>query len=123
MAHERLITAAGSLLLAVLAIALWWDYLAHSAEVYGDRDAAQAQLATIDQELRTVEEADLFVQLTNDRTIAEVQFQRANRQINDMDGWNSLAWKVKNTMRLAAPAAAVLFAAMTLLSILHPLKA
>ena len=122
MVRERLITAAGSLIFGVLAVVLWSDYLSHSAEIYDARDAAQAQIREIDKELGTVEDAEGFAQLTNDRTAAEVLYLRANRQINDMDGWNSLEWKVKNTLRLAAPAAAVLFAAMTLVSIVHPLK-
>lgn len=101
---------------------LWQDYLGHSAEVYDDRDAAQTQITEIDKQLATVQDADQWEQLVNDRTVAEELFLRANRQIDTMDGWNSLEWKVKNTGRLAAPAAAVLFAAMTLLSILHPLN-
>lgn len=112
--------AAGSLIFAVLAIALWGDYLAHSAEIYADRDAAQAQMTAIDKELGTVEDADQFVHLMNDRAVPEELYLRASRQINDMDGWQSFEWKVKNTARLAAPVAAVLFAAFTLLSILHP---
>jgi len=122
MVRERLFLAACSLFLAVLAIVLWWDYLSHSAEIYDARDAAQVQIREIDQELGAAEDAERFAQLTNDRTAEEVLYLRANRRINDMDGWNSLEWKVKNTLRLAAPAAAVLFAAMTLLSVLHPMK-
>ncbi len=122
MARERLTTAAGALLFATLAIVLWWDYLAHSAQIYGDRDAAQAQISDIDKQLATVDDADQFIQLTNDRTASEVLYQQANRKINDMDGWNSPQWKLKNSLRLASPAVAVLFAAFTLLSILHPMR-
>jgi hypothetical protein len=122
MVRERLIMAGGSLIFAVLAIVLWSDYLAHSAKIYDDRDAAQAQMTEIDKELGTAQDADQLVQLMNDRAVPEALYLRANRQINDMDGWGSLEWKAKNTARLAAPVAAVLFAAFTLLSILHPLK-
>lgn len=106
---------------AVLSVVLWQDYLAHSDEVYGQRDAAQAQLNEIDKEVATAPDADL-IQLSIDRAGAQVLYQQAEGRINDMDGWNSLQWKVKNSLRLAAPAAAVLFAAFTLLSILNPLK-
>ena len=122
MARERLITAAGCLVFAVLAVVLWRDYLGHSAKIYDNRDAAQMQIATIDKQLDTVQDADQWAQLNEDRTAAEARFLQANRQINDMDGWNSFEWKVKNSLRLAAPAISVLFAGMTLLSILQPLR-
>lgn len=107
---------------AVLAVVLWRDYLDHSREVYGERDAAQAQLNQIDKEVASAENGDQLLQLGFDRASAQVLYDEAERRINDMDGWNSPEWKVKNALRLAAPAAAVLFAAFTLLSILNPLK-
>jgi len=111
-----------TVILGVLSIVLWQDYLAHSNDVYGERDAAQAQITEIDKEFSTAQDADQLAQLSNDRSGAEVLYQQAERRINDMDGWNSLEWKVKNSLRLATPAAAVLFAAFTLLAILNPLK-
>ena len=121
MARERLVMAVGTLILAALAAVLWWDYLGHSAKIYDDRDAAHAQMTAIDKEIGTAQDADQLVRLMNDRAIPEALYGRASRQINDMDGWGSLEWKVKNTTRLAAPVAAVLFAAFTLLSVLHPI--
>ncbi len=122
MASERLITGMATLLFGVLSIVSWQDYLAHSAQVYGDRDAAVAQLKVIDGEIAQAQDVDQLFQLNSDRADAQSLYDQAERRINDMDGWNSLEWKVKNTVRLAAPAAAVLFAAFTLLAVLNPLK-
>lgn len=122
MASERVITGTATIAFAVLAVVLWQDYLSHSNEVYSERDAVQAQLTEIDKEIAAAQDADQLAQLSGDRAAAEVLYQEAERRINDMDGWNSLEWKIKNSLRLATPALAVLFAAFTLLSILNPLK-
>ncbi len=122
MASERVITGTATIAFAVLAVVLWQDYLSHSNEVYSERDAVQAQLTEIDKEIAAARDTDQLAQLSGDRSAAEVLYQEAERRINDMDGWNSLEWKIKNSLRLATPALAVLFAAFTLLSILNPLK-
>lgn len=122
MRRERLITAGSSLVLALLAVVLWRDYLGHSDEVYRQRDAAKAQIAEIARELNTAQDPDQLDRLTSDRSDAEFLYQDAARQIGDMDGWDSFEWKVKNSLRLAAPSGAILLAAFTLLSILQPLE-
>jgi hypothetical protein len=122
MASERVVTGTATLVFAVLSVVLWQDYLSHSSQVYGERDAAQAQLTQIDKDLAAATTGDQVVQLSLDRSAAQSLYDQAEGRINDMDGWNAPEWKLKNSLRLAAPAAAVLFAAFTLLSILNPLK-
>jgi hypothetical protein len=121
MASERVVTGTATVVFVLLSVVLWGDYLNHSSQIYGERDAAQAQINAIDNEVATSPDADL-VQLSIDRAGAQGLYDQAEKKINDMDGWNSAQWKVKNSLRLAAPAVAVLFAAFWLLSILHPLK-
>ena len=120
--RERIIAATATVLFAAISVALWRDYLIHSSTIYDDRDTAQAQIVQIDRQITTAQDADTLVELTNDRSDAEDRYAQAERQINDMDGWDSLEWKVKNTARLATPVVAVLFAGITLLSIFNPLK-
>jgi hypothetical protein len=122
MNRERLITGGISLALALFAVVLWRDYLHHSSQVYGERDAANAELAAINDELAQATDDDDFDQLTLDRTAAAQAVFHANQQIDDMDGWESPVWKVKNALRLASPAVAALFAMMFVLSILQPLR-
>jgi hypothetical protein len=122
MPSERVITGTGTVVFAVLSVVLWQNYLAHSNEVYGARDAAQAQIKDIDQQIAAAQSYDELAQLSDDRNNAEVLYQQAESKINDLDGWNSMEWKVKNSLRLAAPAIAALFGAFTLLAILNPLK-
>jgi hypothetical protein len=122
MPSERVITGTGTVVFAVLSVVLWQNYLSYSNEVYGARDAAQAQIKDIDQQIAAAQSYDELAQLSDDRSNAEVLYQQAESKINDLDGWNSMEWKVKNALRLAAPAIAALFGAFTLLAILNPLK-
>ena len=122
MASERLVTGMGALIFAGIAVILWGDYLRHSDQVYAARSAAEAQIQQIESQIATVQDADQLIQLDNQEATAQLGLEQAERRINDMDGWNSLQWKVKNTIRLAAPVAAVVLAAFTVLSILNPLK-
>lgn len=122
MTSERLITGGGAVLFAVLAMILWGDYLRHSNQVYGQRSAAEAQIKQIEAQLATIQNTDQLDQLNTDEANAQLQYQDAERRINDMDGWNSLQWKVKNSLRLASPVAAVVLAAFLVLALLNPLK-
>jgi hypothetical protein len=121
MASDWLITGTASVAFGVLSIVLWQDYLAQTDEVYGARDAAQAELRQIDLNLGGVQDNEEFARLSSDRTRAELLEQEASRRINDIDGWNALDWKVKNSLRLAAPALAAVFAVFTVLPIVNPL--
>jgi len=122
MKSERLFMAAGMLALAVFAAVLWRDYLSHSDEVYGDRDAAQAQIDAIDKQIASSTADDEILALNGDRILAEGLRADAVRRINEMDGWTAPEWKVKNSLRLATPAFAALFGAFFVLSILKPIR-
>lgn len=121
MPRERLINGTAAAVCLALSVVLWLDYLGHSSDIYGERDAAQARIKDIDAAIAQAQSADDLGQLSNDRIVAETDYANANRRINDMDGWKTPEWKVKNALRLAMPAATALFGAFLLLSILHPL--
>jgi len=122
MASERTINALASALFILISIIFWGDYLQHSSQIYGERDAASAQMTQITKDLADAQDIDTVGQLNDQYAVAQAQYDQAEKLINDMDGWNSWQWRIKNAIRLAAPAIAVLFAAFALLSILNPLK-
>ncbi len=122
MVSERLFLGAGALVLALFALVLWRDYLSHSDEVYGERDAAQAQMDQIDKQIAAGPEANELLALNDERTVAEGERSEAERRINEMDGWEAPEWKLKNSLRLAMPALAMLFGAFLVLSILKPMR-
>jgi hypothetical protein len=122
MLSERVVTSALAVAFVALSLFLWRDYLDHSRDLYDQRDIAQAQITDLSRQISTVQDADQLVELTDERSDAESAYAAAERSINDMDGWDSSAWKAKNSFRLGAPVAAALFGAFTLLSILKPLK-
>lgn len=122
MKSERLFMGIGTLVLAVFTLVLWRDYLSHSDEVYGERDAAQAQIIAIDKQLSSAPNDDEILALNGERTVAEGLRAEAERRINEMDGWTAPEWKVKNSLRLATPAFAPLFGAFLVLSILKPMR-
>ncbi len=122
MASERVVAGTGALVFGLLSIVLWGDYLSHSHEVYDERSQAQAQIKDLNDQILNAGDTDQLQQLNDDLSGAQLLYQDAERRINDMDGWNSPEWKVKNSLRLASPALAVLFLAFTLLAVLHPLK-
>lgn len=122
MASEKLVTATGAVLFAVLAVFIWQDYVAKTNDAYDALDAAKAQVSEIAAELRDVEDGDTFMALNAEQNGAEIEQQRAQRRINEIDGWGTLEWRLKNTIRFASPAAAVLCTAFFLLSVLNPLK-
>ena len=122
MKSERLFMGIGALVLGLFALVLWRDYLSHSDEVYGQRDAAQAQIIQIDKELSTTPDDNQILALNGERTVAEGLRTEAERRINEMDGWAAPEWKVKNSLRLATPAFAALFGAFLVLSILKPMR-
>jgi hypothetical protein len=88
----------------------------------GDLEPAEADVVTINGQIAAATDIDNVVQLTADRSDAEGRYSVAERKINDMDGWDSPEWKLKNSIRLAAPAITVLLGAFTLLAILKPLR-
>lgn len=122
MPSERVVTGAATLLFAGLSVFAWRDYLAATGDAYDARDSARDEVASIDAKLRTAVDFDTVEQLTLDRNAADLRYQQGRRRVNEIDGWDSLEWKVKNTVRLAAPAATALCAAFTLLSITTPLR-
>jgi hypothetical protein len=122
MNRERLVTASLTAAFALLTVVIWADYLVHSKEIYGDRDAAEADVVAINGQIAQATDIDDVVQLTADRSDAEDRYAAADRKVNDMDGWDSPEWKLKNSIRLAAPAVTVQFGAFTLLAILKPLR-
>ncbi len=122
MKSERLFMGIGTLVLGLFALVLWRDYLSHSDEVYGERDAAQAQIVQIDKEISTTPDDNQILELNGERTVAEGLRAEAERRINEMDGWTAPEWKVKNSLRLATPAFAALFGAFLVLSILKPMR-
>ena len=122
MKSERLFMGIATLVLGLFALVLWGDYLTHSDEVYGERDAAQARISQIDNQLASATDAEQIFELNDERTVAEGLRSEAERRINEMDGWTAPEWKVKNSLRLATPAFAALFGAFLVLSILKPMR-
>jgi hypothetical protein len=123
MPSERLVTATATVVFAGLSAFIWQDYISHTNDAYDARDTAKAQAIDLTKQLATTDPTtDDYETLSNDELDAEYRYQEAKRKINDIDGWNSAEWRIKNTVRFAAPAAAALCGAFTLLAIVNPIR-